>query len=129
MTPLLEQAQRLLRLARSDRDAFFWLLEGPGLRPAAIYFFAQQSAEKALKSVMTFRELTPTRTHDLLALAAELNANGVPTPRTPDQLAALNPYAVAMRYDEEDLGLIPPDEVRELVDALLDWAERQLAMS
>ncbi len=32
---------RVMHLAKSDRDAFLWLLQGPGLRPAAIYFFAQ----------------------------------------------------------------------------------------
>ncbi len=129
MTPPLEEAQRLLRLAKSGRDAFLWLPQGPGLRPAAIYFFAQQAAEKALKAVMTLRKLVPTRTHNLLVLAAELNAQGVPTPRTPDELAVLNPYAVTLRYDDEDLSLNAPEQARELVDALLDWAERQIAAS
>jgi HEPN domain-containing protein len=127
MTPLLEEARRLMDLAKSDRDAFLWLLQGPGLRPAAAFFFAQQSAEKALKAVMTVRGLVPSRTHNLLALAAELNAAGVPTPRTPDDLAVLNPYAVTQRYDDEELSLVTPDQARQIVDAVLEWAERQVA--
>lgn len=127
MTPLREEAQRLLGLAKSDRDAFLWLLQGPGLRPAAVFFFAQQAVEKALKAVMTARNLVPTRTHNLLALAAELNAAGIPTPRTPDEFAVLNPYAVTLRYDDEDLSLVAPEQVRQLLDAVLEWAERQIA--
>ena len=58
MTPRLEEAGRLLGLAKADRDAFLWLLQGPGLRPASAYFFAQQAAEKALKAVMLVRGFT-----------------------------------------------------------------------
>lgn len=126
MTPVLEEARRLLALAESDRDAFLWLLQGPGLRPAAAFFFAQQAAEKALKAVMLVRHLVPGRTHNLLALAAELNAAGIVTPRTPDELAVLNPYAVTFRYDDEDLSLIAPEQARELVEALLAWAGGQV---
>lgn len=127
MTPQLEEARRLLALARSDRDAFLWLLQGPGLRPASVFFFAQQSVEKALKAVMTARALIPTRTHNLLALAAELNAAGVTTPLTPDDLAVLNPYAVTLRYDDEDLSLVAPEQARNIVDVVLAWADRHIA--
>ena len=128
MTPLLEEAHRLLGLAKADRDAFLWLLQGAGLRPAAAFFFAQQATEKALKAVMTACNLVPTRTHNLLALAAELNAAGFPAPYTPDELAVLNPYAVTLRYDDEDLSIVTPDQARRLVDTMIDWAERQIAV-
>lgn len=127
MTPPLEEAARLLKLAKSDRDAFLWLLQGPGLRPAVVFFFAQQAAEKALKAVMTARNLVPSRTHNLLALAAELNAVGIATPHSPDDLAVLNPYAVTLRYDDEELSLVTPDEGRRLVDAMVNWAQAEIA--
>lgn len=126
MTPQLEEARRLLAMAKSDRDAFLWLLQGQGLRPAAAFFFAQQSIEKALKAVMIARNLVPSRTHNLLALAAQLNATGVATPHTPDDLAVLNPYAVTLRYDDEEISLIEPDQARQLVDAMLDWTVQQI---
>jgi HEPN domain-containing protein len=127
MTPQLEEARRLLAMAKSDRDAFLWLLQGPGLRPAAAFFFAQQSIEKALKAVMIARDLIPSRTHNLLALAAELNAANVATPHTPDDLAVLNPYAVTLRYDDEELSLIEPNQARQLVDTMLGWADQQIS--
>jgi len=126
MTPQLEEARRLLKIAKSDRDAFLWLLQGRGLRPAAAFFFAQQSVEKALKAVMIVRNLAPSRTHNLLALAAELNAAGVATPHTPDDLAVLNPYAATLRYDDEEPSLVEPNQARQLVDAMLGWAEQQI---
>lgn len=127
MTPLLEEARRLLALATADRDAFLWLLKGPGLRPAAAFFFAQQSIEKALKAVMTRHGIVPTRTHSLLALAAELNAFGIDTPHTPEELAVLNPYAVTLRYDDEELSLVTADSAQQLVEAILAWAEQRIA--
>ena len=127
MTPAQsEEAQRLLALARADRDAFLWLLQGPALRPAAGFFFAQQAIEKALKAVMVRYGLVPSRTHNLLALSAELNAAGVPTPRSPDELALLTPYAVTLRYDDEDVVLATPEQAKLLVDAVLDWAGAEL---
>lgn len=71
MTPVLEEARRLLTLAQADRDAFLWLIQGPGLRPATVMFSAHQAIEKALKAVMTARGLVPGRTHNLLDWAAQ----------------------------------------------------------
>jgi HEPN domain-containing protein len=127
MTPALEAAQRLLSLAQADRDAFLWLIQGPGLRPATVMFSAHQACEKALKAVMIARGLVPGRTHNLLALTAELNENGVPTPFTPDQMAVLNPYAVTFRYADEEISLITPAQARTLVIDLLEWANEALA--
>lgn len=76
---------------------------------------------------MRARNLVPTRTHNLLALAAELHAAGIPTPHTPSELAVLTPYAVTLRYDDEDAKIVTADQARQLVDAILAWAERQLA--
>ena len=51
MTPALEEAQRLLRLALRDRDTFELLRALPQASMAAIGFHAQQAVEKAIKSV------------------------------------------------------------------------------
>lgn len=126
MTPPLEEARRLLALARADRDAFLWMIQGQGLRPAASFFFAQQGIEKALKAVMMLKGLTPGRTHNLLSLAAELNANAIPTPVSPDDLARLNPYAVTFRYDDEDLSLLTSQDAMGMLDDTLNWVAQLL---
>lgn len=129
MTVYLVEARRLLDLARADQKAFDWLLKGPGLRLASAFFFAQQSIEKALKAlkaVMLIKGLVPSRTHNLLALAAELFAAGIPTAVSPDELAVLNPYAVTFRYDDEDISTVEPIEAQRLVEAILNWADELL---
>ena len=70
MTPPLEEAQRLLRLARRDRETFDLLLPLPLASLAAFGFLAQQFVEKALKAVAVSRgvefryddEIVPTTT-------------------------------------------------------------------
>ena len=51
MTPALEEAHRMLRLARRDRDTFDLLRPLMQANLSALGFHAQQAVEKALKSV------------------------------------------------------------------------------
>ena len=53
MTPALEEALKLLRLAQADRDTFIYLIPAVDLRDASVLFHAQQAIEKAFKAVMT----------------------------------------------------------------------------
>ncbi len=55
MTPRLEEAKRLLRLARRDQETFDLLLPLPQANLAALGFHAQQAAEKSLKAIATLR--------------------------------------------------------------------------
>lgn len=75
---------------------------------------------------MILHGLVPSRTHNLLVLAAELNAAGIPTPVTPNELAVLNPYAVTLRYDDEELPLVSPENGRALVATVLAWAKEAI---
>lgn len=52
MTPQREEALRLLRLARRDRETFDLLLPLQKAGLAALGFHAQQASEKALKAAM-----------------------------------------------------------------------------
>ena len=53
MTPALDEARRLLRLALRDSDTFALLFPLPQAAMAALGFHAQQAVEKALKAVCT----------------------------------------------------------------------------
>lgn len=73
MTPQLEEALRLLRLAQRDRDVFE-ILAGCGDNVhAAAGFHAQQAVEKAL---LCFRDIDFPRTHDLESLINRLAESG-----------------------------------------------------
>ncbi|MBI4754828.1 MAG: HEPN domain-containing protein [Betaproteobacteria bacterium] len=121
-TPLREEALRLLRLARRDRDTFELLLPLPKASLAAIGFHAQQAVEKALKAVAVLSGVAISRTHDLAALGQAMVDRGRELPLSVDQLRSLNPFAVQFRYDDE----LVPDTTREALDsmvsAVLDWA-------
>ena len=125
MTPALEEAHRLLRLARRDSDTFELLLPLPKATMAAMGFHAQQALGKALKAVCTLRNIEVRRTHDLAALAQALVVDGVVLPISVDEFRTLNPFAVEYRYDDEITSAITRDELNSLVTKVLAWVERQ----
>lgn len=124
MTPPREEAGRLLRLARRDRDTFNLLLPLPQASLAARGFLAQQSVEKALKAVAVSRGVEIRRTHDLTALGEAILADGGALPVTVDDLRSLNPYAVEFRYDDEIVPTITRAELDTLLSTILHWAQQ-----
>lgn len=118
----IELARRFLVLAEQDRKVFEKLADDPDMPDAAVGFFAQQTAEKALKAVLVRHGVEFRRTHDLAELLDALaDATGLAPPLA-DVLDELNPYAVEFRY-----GLVEPHNLdrprtRVMLDALLRWA-------
>lgn len=127
MTPQREEALRLLRLARRDRETFDLLLPLPQASLAALGFHAQQTAEKALKAVMVSLGLEVTRTHDLAALGQAILDQGMTLPLSVDQLRSLNPFAVEYRYDDELIPAISREAIAAMLVAIMDWAERKVS--
>jgi len=123
MTPQLEEAHRLLRLARRDRDTFGLLLPLPQASLAALGFHAQQACEKALKAVATLRGIEIRRTHDLAALGQLIVDDGGNLPLPIDALRQLNPFAVEFRYDDELVPAISRETIGSTLSVLLGWAE------
>ncbi|BCB27266.1 DNA-binding protein [Sulfurimicrobium lacus] len=122
MTPALEEAWRLLRIAQGDRDAFLVLKNAPHIRLPVACFHAQQAVEKALKAVLTVQGVPFRRTHELAELAQLLSDHDVFPPATLDQLDALNPYAVVFRYDDSEIETLSRDEAEEIMESVLKWA-------
>ena len=125
MTPALEEAHRLLRLALRDSDTFELLLPLPKATMAAIGFHAQQAVEKALKAVCTLRNIEVRRTHDLAALAQTLVVDGVALPISVDEFRTLNPFAVEYRYDDEITSPMTREELKNIVAKVLAWTRLQ----
>ncbi|HPW28381.1 MAG TPA: HEPN domain-containing protein [Rhodoferax sp.] len=125
MTPALEEAHRLQRLALRDRGTFDLLLPLPQATLAAIGFHAQQAVEKSLKAVCTLRSIEVRRTHDLAALAQALIDDGVALPLSPDEFRTLNPFAVEYRYDDEITSTLTREDLNSLVTKVLNWSELQ----
>lgn len=125
MTPALEEAHRLLRLALRDRGTFDLLLPLPQATMAAIGFHAQQAVEKSLKAVCTLRSVEVRRTHDLAALAQSLVDHGVAMPISVDEFRTLNPFAVEYQYDDEITSSMTREDLNSLVTKVLHWSELQ----
>ena len=125
MTPALEEARRLQRLALRDRGTFDLLLPLPQATMAAIGFHAQQALEKTLKAVCTLRSIEVRRTHDLAALAQSLVDDGVTLPISVDEFRTLNPFAVEYRYDDEITSTLTREDLNNLVTKVLNWSELQ----
>ena len=123
MTPQREEAQRLLRLAVRDREAFEILAASGGKAHSAAGFHAQQAVEKALLCLM---DIDFPRTHDLENLLNRLAGSGPVPTVSPAQLRPLTPYAVDFRYDDESVQLLPESEMRSLVAVVIGFVVGEL---
>ncbi|WP_300340103.1 HEPN domain-containing protein [Accumulibacter sp.] len=122
MTPSLEEALRLLRLAQRDLQTYRILATHPDASLAATCFHAQQSVEKALKAVLTARRATFPRTHNLEELGLLVTESGIGLPAPGRDLRRLTPFAVDFRYDEETVGLITTEAAGLLAESVFQWA-------
>ncbi|MDP2792913.1 MAG: HEPN domain-containing protein [Sulfurisoma sp.] len=128
MTPQLEEALRLLRLAQRDCEVLEILAETGDKTHAAAGFHAQQAVEKALKALLCAHDVDFPRTHDLEGLLKRLAGTG-DTPPTPVQkLRALTPYAVDFRYDDEPVRLLATGEMRAIVDEVIGFVADRLEL-
>lgn len=75
-----------------------------------VTFHAQQCVEKYIKALLTMQKIAFPRTHDLAALFALCQKNGLLIPVSEDSLDKLSAFAVEARYP----GAQPTiDEARE----------------
>lgn len=126
MTPQLEEALRLLRLARRDQEVFEIVASSGGNAHAAAGFHAQQAVEKAIKALLCASDLDYPRTHDLESLASRLAETPFVLPFAPERLRPLTPYAVDFRYDEEVASLLSEAELCTIVADTLNFASDKL---
>jgi HEPN domain-containing protein len=122
MTPFIEEAERLLRLARRDFQTFSILRSHPGAQIAPICFHAQQCAEKALKAVLTANQVYFRYTHDLGELTNLLEGADIASPFSAEEFQRLTPSAVELRYDE-GIPLLTREEADQIATRTLAWAE------
>lgn len=122
MTPCIEEAKRLLRLADRDYRTFLILCAHPEAELAPTCFHAQQAVEKALKAILTIKAVDFRRTHDLEELANLLADIDMVTPYTPREFRRLNPFAVELRYNDGGIMLISREDVDRLTCRTLSWA-------
>lgn len=96
----------------------------PEIPDHIVGFHAQQAAEKFLKAVLSAREISYGRTHDLGRLIELVERQGLPPPPEPDRLVSLTAWATGLRYGEDPVEPGPLDRERtlSLLAAARDWA-------
>jgi HEPN domain-containing protein len=115
--PHSPQAQQMLDYARGDATALRTLGADPDIPDRIVGFHAQQSVEKAMKSVMLSRRVKPPRIHDLGRLTQML----VP-PIEHDMVIALTRYAADERYPSGMVEPLDRGAAQAAVDEVLTWA-------
>lgn len=126
MTPFIEEAQRLLRLAERDYETFSILRAHPGAELAPTCFHAQQAVEKALKAALMASRVSFRFTHDLEELWRLLVDAGQTPPQSIDALRRLSPFAVELRYDDQVIPLLTRDEAAAIASNVLNWVKTRL---
>lgn len=126
-----DYAKSLLQLADRDIKAFHALLDDEkwGVDKSTICFHAQQAVEKALKAVIASRNIEIGRTHDLNKLGYEIEKIPLILPLKIESLSKLNPYAVMVRYDEQEINTISLTEAEEVMNIVRSWAEKTIMES
>ena len=97
-----EVAEWLAKAAEDLRVARLLLDSGEPLHAPAC-FHCQQVAEKSIKALMVASEIRPPRSHDLVALLADLEGLGLPDD-VGEAAAFLTQFAVLPRYPGVTMG-------------------------
>ena len=129
-----DEASKWLRYAKEDLNTAQVLLEDECV-PRHICWLAQQSVEKALKSIFVFLQVDFPRSHDL-DLLRNLLPEGWAVKTIKADLAALSEWAVESRYPGDWPDATPDDakaalEQAEVVSGLVisDYASKGFSLA
>ncbi len=89
---------------------------------------AQQAAEKAIKAVFVYHQITYPYIHDLAALVTLLIKNGIIVPDTVKESAKLTRFAITTRYPRI-LAPVSEQEYRRamlIAENVLRWSEHEI---
>lgn len=127
-----DEARRWMQQAEEDLTTAMVNLDAERLYAASP--FAQQAAEKALKSVLIERrQQMPPRSHDLVLLGEEAGVD----PDVLPELEELSGTYVVTRYPDAAPGGVPAETIDrgaaeshiETAEGTVAWARRELSMA
>ncbi len=93
-----QQYEIFLIKAKQDLVLVEQVINNPDVSDEIKYFHLQQSVEKALKSLLSFKGVQFPKTHDIEDLIELAEENHFALPTFINILAELTPYAVEFRY-------------------------------
>lgn len=119
--PKMDEIQAWLTKARQDLDAAEWLIESPISLYSAVGFHCQQSAEKAIKAYLTWKDFPFEKTHSLIALVGICLDFEPSFEQLRNAATFLNPYAVTFRYPGDVPNIPREDAEQAIVHAKEIW--------
>ena len=96
MTPRIDKEAEILLVQAAEDEA---VARAPGIPDGPFGFHVQQAVEKLLKALLCQRGVKYKFVHDIEYLANLLRDNGESIPNGPVDIAELEKYGVAYRYD------------------------------
>ena len=125
-----EFARTLLEKANQDALALSHLAANSSIEDWVLGYHAQQAIEKAVKAVLTHRNIEFPHTHSLQRLIRLLEEQKVRVPGQANELTGLTVFAGALRYEDQPAGEPGPPIDRQRVVAsvrhVLRWASEIL---
>ena len=119
-----EYAARLLRKAGEDLAAVRALLDNEAIADDVIGFHAQQTVEKAMKTVLVVHGVPFRRAHDLGYLLEVAEGGAVEIPEHVAAAEWLTPWAAEFRYDEPEIAGLDRAESLRSAERAIEWAQR-----
>ena len=121
----LKLAEKLLIKAEQDLKVVSKWRSDPDIAEEIIGFHAQQSAEKMLKAVLTYKEVEYPFTHRLADLIDLIRDNDLPFSEQLEEIRYLTPFAVEFRYQvyEEEQESADFDEIYSQLLELWEWGK------
>jgi HEPN domain-containing protein len=121
-------ADALLAKAGGDEAGLRALADNLDVPDHVAGFLAQQAIEKALKAVLTARDVSFERSHDIDYLCGLLEDAGLDLTPKLKAAAALTPWAVEFRYaDLFDAAPLDRSEALATVVAVREWATQAIS--
>jgi len=124
MADAADLSRQLLELADADLLAARTLSAADGIPDPIIGFHAQQSVEKALKSVLARHEIEFPFTHDLDGLVERCRSSGIDVPPELDEADTLTPFGVRWRYGTGLPATLDREQALSLAARAIEWARR-----
>jgi len=121
-------ADALLAKAVGDEAGLSALVDHHDVPDHVAGFLAQQAIEKALKAVLTARDVPFERRHDIDYLCSLIEDAGLDLTPELKAAVALTPWAVEFRYaDPFDAPPLDRANALETVVAVREWAARMIS--
>jgi HEPN domain-containing protein len=120
--PEPDLARQLLQLAGDDELAARSLLAATEIADAIIGFHAQQAVEKAIKAVLSQRDVLFPYTHDLDGLLELLRDPGSHHPDELARVESLTHYGVTVRYGMSPSSTLDRERAVSWAAAAVRWA-------